>query len=436
VAAPTTNDQLIGLLAEQPRRGMIARGLGRSYGDPAQNAGGLVVDMTNLDQLLDINLDRAEVTVEAGISLDRLMRLTVPLGLFVPVTPGTRHVTVGGAIAADIHGKNHHRDGSFARHVRRFSLATVDGRLQDVTAENDPDAFFSTAGGMGLTGFIVDATIQMIPVETSWMRVDTEQAANLDDVMDRMLHGDAPYQYSVAWVDTMASGRALGRSVHYRANHAHRDELTSKQARNPLAFGPPVFGAIPRRTPTGLVNPAVVRTFNEVWYRKAKLARPGALQSIGAFFHQLDLVDHLNHAYGSGGFVQHQFVVPLDRAEVVRSVIEELSRLRCPSFLVVLKRMGPQEGLLSFPMEGWTLAVDIPASFPGLADLLDQFDQRVVENGGRVYLAKDARMRPELLPAMYPRLAEWRSVVERLDPEGRLQSDLGRRLALRSGGTR
>ncbi|MGW7199901.1 FAD-binding protein [Streptomyces chryseus] len=410
-------------------RGGIARGLGRAYGDAAQNAGGCVLDMTGLDRVRTIDARDGVVVCDAGVSLHRLMEVLLPLGWFVPVTPGTRYVTVGGAIGADIHGKNHHVSGSFSRHVVSLDLLTADGEVCTVPAGTD--LFDATAGGMGLTGVILSATVRLLPVETSLMSVDTERAADLDDLMDRLAATDHRYRYSVAWIDLLARGAAMGRSVLTRGEHAPLDALGGRARREPLAFRPGRLPAAPGFVPEGLLGRASVGLFNALWYRRAPRARTGELQKLPAFFHPLDGVPHWNRVYGRGGFVQYQFVVGYGQEEALRRIVGRISRRGCPSFLAVLKRFGDGDpGWLSFPVPGWTLALDVPAGLPGLGAFLDELDEEVVAAGGRVYLAKDSRLRPDLLAAMYPRLADFRALRAELDPRGVFTSDLSRRLSL------
>jgi decaprenylphospho-beta-D-ribofuranose 2-oxidase len=415
-------------------RGLVARGMGRSYGDAAQNAGGTVLDATWLDAVHSADLDTGRITVGAGVSLQTLMERFVPLGWFVPVTPGTRLVTVGGAIAADIHGKNHHVDGSFCSHVLAMTLVTPTG-THSVTPDSDPDLFWATAGGMGLTGVVTEATLQMIPVETSYLLVDTERAVDLDDIMAKMQSGDDDYRYSVAWIDCQSTGSRLGRSVLTRGDHARLADLPARLAGDPdraRSFVPRQLGRIPLTPPSGLLNPLSVGAINEFWFRKAprqpQLARP---HHMTGFFHPLDGIGEWNRFYGRRGFLQYQFVVPDAAGETVRQVIERLTKVKLAAFVNVLKRFGPGDrGPLSFPMPGWTLALDLLVGSEELGPLLDGFDELVLAAGGRIYLAKDSRLAPETFRAMYHRVDDFLEVKRRVDPDGVLRSDLGRRLGL------
>jgi decaprenylphospho-beta-D-ribofuranose 2-oxidase len=354
----------------------------------------------------------------------------LPRGLFLPVTPGTRYVTVGGAIACDVHGKSHHVAGSFGRHVVSLDLVTADGETHVVGPDHEPELFWATVGGMGLTGVVTRAVLRTIPVETSLMSVTTTRLPDLASAMTAMRTTDERFTYSVAWIDTLARGRGMGRSVLSQGEHATRDELTGRAAGHPLqAPGQPRLAA-PPHLPGGLVRHATVRAFNEAWFRKAPVRREGEIQPLSTFFHPLDGVASWNRLYGPRGFVQYQCVVPDDAAETMDRIVDRISRQGHASFLSVLKRFGAgNESPLSFPMAGWTLALDLPAH-PGLATLLDGLDDLVVAAGGRVYLAKDARLGPERLREMYPRLDDFLAVRRRVDPTGVFRSDLSRRLEL------
>ncbi|MFL5843768.1 MAG: FAD-binding protein [Solirubrobacteraceae bacterium] len=417
VLHPDSAADVARLLGEPSARGVLPRGLGRAYGDAAQNGGGTVLDVRGLDHftLSDDGLLRAG----GGAGFDAILRESVPRGWFLPVSPGTRYVTVGGAIAADVHGKNHHVDGALGAHVAEIVLATPLGERRLTPAD---ELFHATTGGMGLTGVIVEATIRMKRVHSSRVVVDTDRARDLDHVLALMDGGDHAYDYSVAWIDCLARGARLGRSVLTRGRFADDGRFD---------YDPNVRLRVPPLVPGGLLGTATVRAFNEAWFRKAPRERRGEVQSIPQFFHPLDGVRDWNRLYGPRGFLQYQFVVPFGAEDVLRGIVESLAAHPAPGFLAVLKRFGAEgPGHLSFPMPGWTLAIDLPAATPGLGALLDGFDERVLAAGGRLYLAKDSRARPELLRAGYPRLAEWRAVRAQADPHAVLTSDLSRRLGL------
>jgi decaprenylphospho-beta-D-ribofuranose 2-oxidase len=423
-------DEVPALLRSRPVRGVVARGLGRSYGDAAQNAGGTVIaPITGPTTISRAGDGTALVTAAAGTSLHDLMGELLAQQLFVPVTPGTRYVTVGGAVAADIHGKNHHRDGSFGDQVVELELVTADGRLRTIGPDADADLFWATVGGMGLLGIVTRVTLRALPVESAYVRVHTERVPGLDALVRTMREHDDDFRYSVAWIDTLARGRALGRSVLTRGDHATATELTGAAARHPWRAPSDPRLAVPLTPPVGLVNRFGVRAFNELWYRKAPDDRVD-LQSIPKFFHPLDQVEGWNRLYGRAGLVQYQLVVPDAAEAAVADALRLLSDAGQASFLAVLKRFGAgNPGLLSFPMPGWTLALDLPAG-PALAPLFRALDELVVEAGGRLYLAKDSRLAPATFDRMYDRADEFRKLRRELDPDGVIQSDLARRLHL------
>ncbi|MEO9180571.1 MAG: FAD-binding oxidoreductase [Acidimicrobiales bacterium] len=423
VHRPTSEAQIEEIMAHSSE--VIARGLGRSYGDAALLGGGVVLDNRGFDAIGPIAED-GTVTLGTGVSIDQLLKIAVPLGWFVPVTPGTRQVTIGGAIAADVHGKNHHVDGSIGAHVLEIRLVTPSGVLT-LSPTNDAALFWATLGAMGLTGFSTSVTLKLIRIETDQVLVDTDRFGDLESVMSAMTEGDRDYRYSVAWVDCMTRGKHMGRAILTRAVHAARGDVDESALRAPRSSKL----TIPFVAPSGLLNSLSVKAFNEAWFRTAPRHEGREPQSLSSFFHPLDGVRDWNRLYGKRGFVQYQFCVPDLAADTVVRVIDHLSTSKVASFLAVLKRFGPATpGPLSFPMPGWTLALDLPVGPSKLPVVLDALDEMVIDAGGRVYFAKDARLSPAKVRAMYPRLDEFLSVKNRVDPDHRLTSDLARRLHL------
>jgi decaprenylphospho-beta-D-ribofuranose 2-oxidase len=412
-------------------RAVIPRGLGRSYNNAAQSDGGTVLSTARLNRILSLDPGSGVVTAEAGVSLEDLMVAGLPHGWFVPVSPGTRQVTVGGAIAADVHGKNHHVAGSFACHVLSFDLVLPSGELRTARPGDDPALFWATAGGMGLTGFITRATIQLKRVETSRLKVDTIRTAGIDETMAVLAEHDKRYGYTVAWSDSTAQGSGLGRSIITSGDFAALEDLRGADRDQPLAFSPRARLGVPDMFPPGLLNRYSIRLFDELYFRKAPKLREEEIQTIGQFFHPLDAIRNWNRVYGPRGFRQYQYVMPFGAEGAVRRSFEMVSAAHAPSFVTVLKRFGASDpGPLSFPAPGWTLALDFPTGTPGLEPLLDALDRLVVDNGGRVYLAKDSRVSARMFGQMYPRLEEFRKLRGELDPSGLFASDLSRRLGI------
>jgi decaprenylphospho-beta-D-ribofuranose 2-oxidase len=422
----TSEDELADLIAGATEASLVPRGLGRSYGDAATNAGGTVIAPFRPSDPISLDTERMTVTATAGTSIERLLRELVPRGLTLPVLPGTCHVTLGGAIAADIHGKNHHGVGSLGRWLDDVRLVDGCGVTHCLSAGRDDEALQATVGGMGLTGVITAATVRLRPAPTSLMSVTTSRCT-FDDVL-RRLAADPGASYSVAWLDCLAPGRDRYRAVLDEGEHANPDEIPRRElaSGNPSRVGRTLTAP---RLPISAVRPSTVRAFNEVWWRRAR-SRRAALVPLDRFFFPLDGVAYWNRLYGPRGFVQYQFVVPLDQDAVLQRVLNRLVRAGAPPSLAVLKRMGPASaGALSFPLPGWTLALDLPAA-TRLAALLNEIDGWIVSAGGRIYLAKDSRAPAETVLAMYPQLAAWRKVRERFDPDRRFSSDLGRRTGL------
>ncbi len=417
--------------ADGGTRGVIARGLGRSYGDNAQNGGGLVIDMTGLNRIHSINSDDGLVDVDAGVNLDQLMRAALPLGLWVPVLPGTRQVTVGGAIACDIHGKNHHSAGSFGDHVRSIELLTADGDVRHLTPDGpESELFWATVGGNGLTGIMLRATIEMTPTETAYFIADGDVTASLDETI--ALHSDgseANYTYSSAWFDAISAPPKLGRAAVSRGSLARLDQLPKKLQRDPLKFEAPQLLTFPDIFPNGLANKYTFVPIGELWYRKSGTYR-GKIQNLTQFYHPLDMFGEWNRGYGKAGFAQYQFVVPTSAVDEFTSIIADIQKSGHYSFLNVFKLFGEgNQAPLSFPIPGWNVCVDFPIK-PGVGELLGELDRRVLQFGGRVYTAKDSRVTAETFHAMYPRIDEWIAVRRKADPHGVFASDMARRLEL------
>jgi decaprenylphospho-beta-D-ribofuranose 2-oxidase len=402
--------------------GAVPRGMGRSYGDAAQLTGGMVLDTTALKRL---HLDPAAgtVTADAGVTIGELLHAVVPAGWMVQVVPGTQHVTVAGAVASDIHGKNHASVGTFGSHVDAIGLLSSGGDVLELEPGRDRDRFAATVGGMGLTGVILWARLRLRAVSGALLSVDTDRVEDLDAALSALAAPGGPHR--VAWLDLLGVPR--GRGIVTRASHVGLP-AGGETARGRATV--PARATVPSRWPGGLLHPSTVRAFNELRFRTAPRRERGRLEGIGPHMFPLDALDAWPRLYGRHGFVQYQLVVPTGQEQVLYSVIERLRRGRVPCYLAVLKDFGPaNDAPMSFPLRGWTLALDLPRAVAGLGEALDACDEMVADAGGRVYLAKDARLAPEMLRAMYPRLAEWQGVRDELDPDGMWRSDL----ALRTG---
>jgi len=416
--------ELVQMLGARRRRTLIARGAGRSYGDACLNEDGDTVMTERLNRMLAFDPEAGTVRCEAGVLIADLLEVFVPRGWFPPVTPGTKFVTLGGAVAADVHGKNHHRDGSFGRFVRELTLLLPSGEVVTCSATSHPDLFGATVGGMGLTGIILEVELALQPVETPHIAYRGFKARDLAEAFELFDEHEPAHRYSVAWLDCLARGRHLGRSVLMFGNHATREEAGERRGRR---TGRAV--RVPVDVPAGLLNPLSMRAFNAAYYA-LKPARARSLVHYDPFFYPLDSVLDWNRVYGRRGLVQYQCVLPPDTSrDGLTRLLELCSSRGRGSFLVVLKRFGAQDGWLSFPRPGYTLALDMPVT-PGVLEFLDELDTVVLRHGGRVYLAKDARLAPATFRAMYPDWPRWAEVRARVDPHGVLASAMSRRLEL------
>ncbi|MDA3645990.1 FAD-binding oxidoreductase [Saccharopolyspora indica] len=432
VLSTTDLDAIAEAVRTADERGVIARGLGRSYGDVAQNAGGTVIDMTRLNRIHEIDPDTAIVDVDAGVSLDQLMKAALPYGLWVPVLPGTRQVTIGGAIANDIHGKNHHSAGSFGNHVVSMDLVTADGEIRTLTPEGpESELFWATVAGIGLTGIILRAKVKMTRTETAYFFADVDRTANLDETIELFSDGsDDKYTYSSAWFDSISTGSKMGRAAFGRGSLATVDQLPPKLRANPLKFDAPQLLTLPNVFPPRLGNKLTFSAIGELYYRKTPKRGRGLVQNISAFYHMLDLIGEWNRAYGSQGFAQYQFSVPYGKEEDLKRITRKVAHSGHVSFLNVIKKMGEgNRAPLSYPHPGWLVCLDFPI-VNGLGRFCTGLDEDILALGGRLYTAKDSRTTAETFHTMYPRVEEFRKIRQTVDPEGIFASDMSRRLEL------
>jgi decaprenylphospho-beta-D-ribofuranose 2-oxidase len=426
VCSPETRAEVARCIA---RAGTIARGLGRSYGDPALNENGRVIDCTGLDRYIAFDEATSALTCEAGVSLEDVIRDFAPRGYFPMVTPGTKFVTIGGCIANDVHGKAHHADGCFSSSLTEMTLLLGDGSVVRASREERPDLFWATVGGLGLTGIILTATIRLRPIETTHFKQKAIVAKDFDALLEAIHETDAVFPYSVAWIDSLATGARLGRGVLTVGDHAKISDLPLLRRQRPLVITPPSAIVVPFELPDAALNTATVRALNvalaQVQAHGAKLAH------YEKFFYPLDVIGNWNLGYGSRGFTQYQFVIPeADGPRRMRAILERIATSGHVPFLNVLKRFGPaNEGMLSFPFAGYTFAIDFPVR-DGLASFLRSLDEDVLDAGGRVYLGKDAFLAADMLPRMYGRVDEFKAVKAKYDPANVFTSSLARRVGL------
>jgi FAD/FMN-containing dehydrogenase len=404
-------DEMVAAIRASDKRPLLCRGLGRSYGDVALN-GGYLLDTTRADHFLAADWEAGVVRAEAGLSLDALLRACVPRGWFLPVTPGTKFVTLGGAVANDVHGKNQESAGTIGCHVRRICLARSTGEVLELSA-GEP-LFAATIGGLGLTGVIVWVELNLLSIRSAIMEVETLAMAGLDDFF-RLSAQSADWPYTVSWVDSLARGSVLGRGLFIRGRHA--------ESGAPAAHGAPRF-TVPHAA-SYLLNRGTISLFN-FFYRTRPWVTGRTIMHYDRFFYPLDSLSDWNRLYGGRGFFQHQSVVPMKNApETVRSLLELSAERGEPSFLAVLKVLGDRAspGLLSFPKSGVTLALDLANRGEGTRRLLDRMADLVVAAGGRLYPAKDATMSGEAFRKGYP---AWRELEQHRDPA--IMSDFWRRV--------
>lgn len=407
------------LLAAQG--GVIARGGGRSYGDQAINQDGSVLLTTRLDRLVSFDDATGLLVAEPGVTFATLLEVFLPRGYLVPVSPGTSYATLGGAVANDVHGKNHDRQGSFGDHVQWLDVMLPDGTERRIDDTTEPELFAATIGGGGMTGIILRLALRLMKVPSNAVRLREQRAPDLDHFLSYLDEARRSETFSVGWIDALARGAALGRGIVETAEFSA--EGVPEAARRNLR--------IPFNFPSIALNPVSVRAFNGLYYSRVPAAGRERLCTIAKFLYPLDAIADWNRIYGARGFQQFQCVLPDDQAPAgLRRLLEAVSAAGAASFLAVLKTLGgPGRGMLSFPMKGFTLALDFPRR-AGSDALLANLERITLDYGGRIYLAKDSALSPTGLTQMYPELSRFRRVLAELDPQGRMTSDMARRLGL------
>ncbi len=432
IISPKNIEDIENIVKESKPKSIIARGEGRSYGDAAQVKEGKIIKLNNFKKIFP-NYERNEITAQAGATFEEILEIIIPKGFFLPVTPGTKKITLGGAIAADVHGKNHHQDGSFGNYVKRINL--INGFGNKVTLipnqENNleiNEQFWATVGGMGLTGIILDATFSIIPIETSYIKEETLRYKNIEDLMNHMLKIDNLYKYSVAWIDSMHNDF---RGILTYGNHVKANEIKKLAITKKLTFNPKSLINIPDLIPINLMNKIGIKIFNEIWFRKTPRIKSFKIVSIDNFFYPLDKIDNWNNIYGKNGFIQYQIIIPDKHSSMIKKILLRLKQINANSFLPVLKRLGESnKGYLSFPMSGWTISIDLPANNKKVEDLLNDIDIDIAQIGGRIYLAKDSRQSAIIFKKTYKSINFWLKQKQILDPKNIFISDIAIRLKL------
>lgn len=420
----TFTDELQQLVAE--KNNIIARGNGRCYGDAslADNT----VSTLKYDKALSFDTANGIFECQSGMLLSDILEVIVPKGWFLPVTPGTKFITVGGAVGSDVHGKNHHVDGSFSNHIVEMDVLLANGQILTCTPAQHTDLFEATCGGMGLTGIITRVTFRLKKVETSFIRQKQIKADNLEHII-QLFEDYKEYTYSVAWIDCLKKGKHFGRSILILGEHAAVTDLDAKKKQAPLQLPKKKQINFPFNLPSWVLNKLTVKAFNFLYYGKNFKKEINNVVSYEPFFYPLDAILNWNRGYGKKGFIQYQFVLPLKAKAGLVEILQRISDAGLGSFLAVLKVFGRQDSLISFPMEGYTLALDFPVR-DGLFKFCDELDQLVLKHGGRLYMSKDARMKPEVLAAGYPTLNAFKDVVKKYDPQHKFLSTQSERLLL------
>ncbi|MCD9014496.1 FAD-binding oxidoreductase [Parachryseolinea silvisoli] len=408
---------------------ILPRGLGRSYADQATNREHHILKMEKMNHFLAFDAEKGILHCEAGVSLEEIIDHLAPRGWFPLITPGTKFITIGGAIANDVHGKAHHADGSFVNCVYDFTILLANGEIVRASRDENADLFWANFGGLGLLGTILTATIQLRKIETTYFVQKAVAARNLDEMLAAIDVSEQTYSSSVAWIDSMAKGKNLGRGVLTMGNHALLKDLPPKLRTNPLKLGKKAKLAVPFYLPSFTLNTLTVKILNTALYIMQKNGAP--IAHYDKFFYPLDMINNWNRGYGKRGFIQYQFVLPMEKGpENIRKILTEITQSNCVPFLNVLKKFGKgQGGLLSFPFEGYTFAIDFPIT-EQLKPFTQKLDKMVLDMGGRIYLGKDAYLDEPTFKAMYPQHKDWLDIKKKYDPRDVFSSDLSRRIGL------
>lgn len=406
----------------------ITRGLGRCYGDSALNTS--IISSLKLNRFISFDAQNGTLSCEAGVSFDEILKLIVPKGFFLPITPGTKFITVGGAIASDVHGKNHHVAGTFSNHLIDFNIILANGELKYCSKEINSELFWLTCGGMGLTGMIVSASFKLLKIPSAYIKNEATKAQNLDEIM-QMFDNASDCSMSVAWIDCLSKGKNLGRSILQKGEFALENELSKQQSKNPFSIHKEGKLMIPFNFPSFALNPLSVKAFNFLYYNKQIQKKQESIIHYDPFFYPLDAIHHWNRIYGKNGFTQYQFVLPKENSrEGLIEILEFISQKNEGSFLAVLKLFGAQdENFLRFPKEGYTLALDFKIHNK-LWAFLDQLDNLVAKYNGRVYLTKDVRMKSDFLFQSYPQAEDFKKQLQKYQFENKISSLQSQRLNL------
>ncbi len=407
---------------------LIPRGLGRCYGDSALNT--TIASTLRYRKILEFDEKSGFIKCEAGVSVKELLDIFIPRGWFLPVTPGTKFVTVGGAIASDVHGKNHHIKGSISNHIISMDVLLYDGSTVTCSREENSELFWATCGGMGLTGIILNASFKLLPIETSYICQETLKAKNIDELMN-IFEDSAKWTYSFAWVDCMAKGKELGRSVLARGEHATREDLRgTKYMAEPLRLHKGKKITVPFNLPNITLNRFILKIFNFFCYRMMPDNPTKSIVSYERFFYPLDAIHNLNKIYGPRGFTQYQLVLPkINSRKGIREILTKITQSGEIPFLAGLKLFGKQDSFISFPQEGYTLAVEFPIT-PSLFAFLDDLDKLLLEYGGRLYLTKDVRMSSEMFKKTYVNSENFIKFKHQIDKSNKFQSLQSKRIKI------